>query len=190
MKSPELKVSGFLFIFTFVQLHYMKFRITQNLSNFDKYRFSVYIILRSRRMKRILAILLLPFLITSTLSLILFFGFNSTTQLQDWWMTLIFPSIVALVIFVLPYVIIKLKKMETPVYEFDDWQMTVITKAKNIKISWGDIAYYKDFKNHILLMHGAYELVAHIIPKKEFQTLEELNEFEQLLIGTGLKKKR
>lgn len=130
-----------------------------------------------------------PFLLCFALFLWMYFGFHSMAGLPYLWYALIFPAFILSLIFFGPLALIKLRKMEDPVYEFDEWKMTMITSKRTVPISWGNLTHYRELHDYFLIVHGSSDLAAHIIPKREFKSLEELDAFEKLLIGTGLKKK-
>ena len=168
----------------------MKFRITQNLSDFEKYKLTILILLRSPRIRLFLGFSVLVLLLYIVFIILEAQGISYYGNSEhNYTPTLIFFSLPSIIIFVLPLISIKLKKSDPPVYEFDEWRLTLITKNRELNISWGDFVYYLDLRDYILIYHGLGQTLAHIIPKREFKTREELNAFEQLLAGTGLKKK-
>ena len=167
-----------------------KYIIKQNLTDSEKYKLTLLIMLRAQLIRKMLRILLFPIVIISIIMGVTF-GLGSTPDSSSTNIlpVLIFPSIIILIFVLGPFIIIKLKKMDTPTYEFDDWGMTIINNNKTLNFPWQDISTYTELSNVFLITMTNSDLNTHIIPKNEFKDFNELKEFIDFLNRQRLKRK-
>lgn len=167
-----------------------KYIIKQNLTDAEKYILSVRTLLRSKMAKGPIVVMLLPFFFVLLINLFPGLpGYAAFAALLTDWPFYIFPTILFFIFFVLPIILIKLKKTGEFIYEFDDYAMRILTDKRNFEISWGDITHYSELSKYILIIPGGSDLNPQIIPKKGFKDQNEVKEFVNFLIDLGLKKR-
>jgi len=110
-----------------------KYVIRQDLTDGEKYKLTLIIMLRAQMIRKMLRIILFPIIIISVLIGVVFgLGTTPDNSMTNIWPSLIFPCIIILTLILGPLIMIKFKKMDTPTYEFDDWGMTLINNGKDI----------------------------------------------------------
>jgi hypothetical protein len=167
-----------------------KYTITQNLTDWEKYRLSLFILFRGKAFSKVtfmvfypIIILILIFILTADADSVPDKSFTET--IAPW----IYPSIVILFVTLGPFIIIKLRKMNTPVFELDDWGMTMKYGNKTLSYPWHEITAYSELPKFILIDVGSGKFNTHIIPKKEFGNHEDLKGFIDFLHEKRLKRK-
>lgn len=166
-----------------------KYTIKQNLTDSEKYKFTLLILIRANMVRKILLIVLLPFIFISIINgIMLGLGSNIDDSSTNILSVLIFPFILLILFTVGPLILIKFKKMDTSTFEFDDWGMAIINENKTMNYPWTEISYYSELSNALLITVGKNKLNTHIIPKRDFNSLDELRDFIDLLNRKNIKR--
>jgi len=165
-----------------------KFIITQKLTDGERYRLFIYIMIRTAAIKKTLKFLSMFFIFGF---LMLMIRMNISLVEENFFpsiMIVFAPLILIALLFLSPLIGIKIQKMDPPVYEFDDWGMTMATGKKNLNVPWQDLVSYKELPKYILITMSSHEFNTHIIPKSEFRDDAEIKSFIELLIHQRLKR--
>ena len=86
-------------------------------------------------LRKILSVLLFPVLIIGILDALTFNPKTDKMGDPNFLLILIYPTTMLLVLFLGPWLLIKLKKSADSIYEFDDWGMTVKSGGKTLNLS-------------------------------------------------------
>ncbi len=166
-----------------------KYIINQNLSDKEKYKYTLVIYLRSRTIRKVLGALFFPVILV-----LIFTGFamglNSgkhTSIIQ--WQIFIYPFAFISIIFLVPLIVIKIQKRRTVIYQLDEWGMSIDNNGKTSNIPWHEISTYSELSRCFLITQTNHDLNTHIIPKSEFKDINEERGFVEFLNQKRLKRK-
>jgi hypothetical protein len=166
-----------------------KYIFQTNLTNIERYKLTVRILLLSGIIRRLSLFLTIPLIFIVT------YITTTTTEnigLGIIWETLpmlIFPLLLLFILFILPIFGVLFGKKNNPRYEFDDWGMTLINKDKTLNVPWQNLEAYLETGEYIFLQTTKSKMYGHVIQKSMLEDGIPIKEFIDYLGEQRLKRK-
>lgn len=165
-----------------------KFIITQKLTDKEKYKLNLLWLIKSGMLRKILPVLLIPVLIVGVLDALTFNPKTDKIGEPNFLLILIYPTLMILVLFLGPWLLIKFKKSADNIYEFDDWGMTIKSGDNTRNFSWNELSEFTETGDFVLIRQTSNHYIAHFISKRELRDQQTEKDFIDLLLSQRLRR--
>ncbi len=166
-----------------------KFRFQTSLTDSERYKVMVQIVIISNIFKRLAIFLVIPIFVI--VSFFVTTGAENISLSIIWsvFPIFIFPLLMIFVFFILPFFIVKFGKRSNPIYEFSDWGMTVVNKDKTLNVPWENLEAYLESGKYIFLQTTKSKVYGFFIQKSMIEDGKDIKEFIDYLGEQRLKRR-
>lgn len=166
-----------------------KFTFIQDFTDREKYKLTLFTLIKSNIILKLFFILLIPMMIVVFVT----FSAGVKPETGSIWLDILpgfaMPVLIALICLIIPLLVIRRQKGQIPVFEFDNWGMTVRNGEKTNNVPWDDLAFYSESTWFVSLSQSKNKMLIYFIPKRAFKNNDEVKSFIDFLIEHQLKRK-